>query len=319
MQKNGLLRTIAFAARLSVIALIVSGCLTQEEGDTSFSGNAGDPAANSRPTISGNPPASIRMDSRYSFTPSVNDADGDRLTFSITGQPGWTDFNNATGSLTGTPGFGDVDDYRNIVISVSDGDLSASLAAFSISVTMDNSAPTISGNPPSQINVDNRYSFTPSASDPDGDELTFSVSGLPGWASFNNSNGSITGTPTDANVDTYNNISITVSDTSNASTTLGPFSITVNAVSLGSVTLDWTPPTQNEDGSDLVDLDGYKIYWRTTPGTGGYPNSVTVENEGLTSYVVENLAPGTYEFVATSFNTARVESAYSNPATKVVQ
>ena len=119
-------------------------------------------------------------------------------------------------------------------------------------------------------------------------------------------------------MDTYNNISITVSDTSNASTTLGPFSISVSAVSLGSVTLDWTPPTENDDGSDLVDLDGYKIYWRTMPGSGGYPNSVTLENEGLTSYMVENLAPGTYEFVATSFNTARVESVYSNPATKVV-
>jgi hypothetical protein len=315
MQRNGLLGTTAFVARLTIMALIVSGCLTKEEG-TSFAGDTGEPAANSRPTISGNPSASIRMDSRYSFTPSANDVDGDRLTFSITGRPGWAEFDNSSGSLTGTPGFGDVGDHRDIEISVFDGNLSASLATFSISVTMDNSAPTISGNPPSQINVGNQYSFTPTASDPDGDGLTFSVSGLPSWASFTNSDGSITGTPSDANVDTYNNISITVSDTSNASATLGPFSIAVNAVSLGSVTLNWTPPTKNDDGSDLADLDGYKIYWGTTPGS--YPNSVTLENEGLTSYVVENLAPGAYEFVATSFNKARVESVYSNPATKVV-
>ncbi len=315
MQRNGLLGTTAFVARLTVMALIVSGCLTEEEG-TSFAGDTGAPAANSRPTISGNPSASIRMDSQYSFSPSANDVDGNRLTFSITGRPGWAEFDTSTGSLTGTPGFGDVGDHPDVVISVSDGNLSASLATFSISVTMDNSAPAISGNPPSQINVDNQYSFTPTASDPDGNDLTFSVSGLPSWASFTNSDGSITGTPSDADVDTYNNISITASDTSNASTTLGPFSITVNAVSMGSVTLDWTPPTQNEDGSDLADLDGYKIYWGTTPGS--YPNSVTLENEGLTSYVVDNLVPGTYEFVATSFNTARVESVYSNPATKVV-
>ena len=75
--------------------------------------------------------------------------------------------------------------------------------------------------------------------------------------------------------------------------------------------------TQPFYGAFVFDLDGYKIYWGTTPGS--YPNSVTLENEGLTTYVVENLAPGTYEFVATSFNTARVESAYSNPASKVVQ
>jgi hypothetical protein len=211
---------------------------------------------------------------------------------------------------------GAVGTHSNIVISVSDGALSSGLPAFSITVNAINSAPTISGNPPAQVNAGGQYSFTPGASDPDGDNLTFSVSGLPGWASFSTSNGSITGTPSDANVDIYNNISITVSDTSNASATLGPFSISVNAVSLGSVTLSWTPPTKNDDGSDLIDLDGYRIYWGTTPGS--YPNSVTLDNPGLSSYVVDNLVPGTYEFVATSFNTAKVESVYSNPATKTV-
>ncbi len=315
MRRNGCLRTTAFVARLTVIALIVSGCLAKEEGETSFSGNTDEPAANSRPTISGNPSASIRMDSQYSFTPSANDVDGDRLTFSITGQPGWAEFDTSTGGLVGTPGFGNVGDYRDIVISVNDGNLSASLAAFSISVTMDNSAPAISGNPPSQINVGNQYSFTPTASDPDGDELTFSIAGDLPWADINSGTGRLSGTPAEGDVGNYAGITITVTD-GTESTLLGPFSITVNAISLGSVTLDWTPPTENEDGSDLSDLDGYKIYWGTTPGS--YPNSVTLENEGLTSYVVDNLAPGTYEFVATSFNTARVESAYSNPATKVV-
>jgi len=89
----------------------------------------------------------------------------------------------------------------------------------------------------------------------------------------------------------------------------------VNAISLGSVTLNWTPPTENEDGAALTDLAGYKLYWGTTPGS--YPNSVNVD-VGLTTYVVDNLVPGTYEFVATSFNDAGVESVYSNPATKVL-
>ncbi|MDH3416681.1 MAG: putative Ig domain-containing protein, partial [Gammaproteobacteria bacterium] len=276
---------------------------------------------NSAPTISGNPPPQVNVDNPYSFTPIASDPDGDDLTFTVSGLPGWASFNASNGSITGTPSDADVRTYNGISITVSDpSNVSTTLGPFSITVVANavNSAPTISGNPPSQVNANSAYSFTPTANDADGDDLTFSESGLPGWASFNTSNGSITGTPSDANVDTYSNISITVSDTSNATATLGPFSITVNAVSLGSVTLDWTPPTQNDDGSELTDLDGYKIYWRTMPGSGDYPNSVTLENEGLTSYVVENLVPGTYEFVATSFNTARVESVYSNPATKVV-
>ncbi|NNC77143.1 MAG: fibronectin type III domain-containing protein, partial [Woeseiaceae bacterium] len=66
----------------------------------------------------------------------------------------------------------------------------------------------------------------------------------------------------------------------------------------------------------LTDLDGYRLYWGTTPGT--YPNTVTIDNPSVTTYLVENLAPGTYQFVATSFNTAGVESDYSSPATKIV-
>lgn len=86
---------------------------------------------------------------------------------------------------------------------------------------------------------------------------------------------------------------------------------------VGSVALNWAPPTHNEDGSQLTDLAGYKIYWGTTPGS--FPNSVTINDPQTTTYVVDNLSPGTYEFVATAFNTSNVESAYSSPATKVVQ
>jgi hypothetical protein len=97
---------------------------------------------------------------------------------------------------------------------------------------------------------------------------------------------------------------------------LASFSISVEAISLGSATLSWTAPTQNEDGTTLTDLAGYKLYWGTTPGS--YTESVTIDNPSVLTYVVENLAPGTYEFVATSFNTSGVESRYSGAATKLV-
>jgi hypothetical protein len=96
---------------------------------------------------------------------------------------------------------------------------------------------------------------------------------------------------------------------------LGTQSIDVGPVT-GSATLTWTAPTQNEDGTALTDLAGYKIYWGTT--SGNYSNSVTINDRDATSYVVDNLPSGTYEFVATSFNTSGVESRYSAPATKVV-
>jgi hypothetical protein len=179
-----------------------------------------------------------------------------------------------------------------------------------------NSAPRISGNPATAVTVGDAYSFAPTASDADGDSLTYSIANMPDWASFDSATGELSGQPTLGDIGTYSNISISVSD-GTASASLSPFTITVNQMSSMSATLSWTAPTQNEDGSALEDLAGYKIYWGTTPGV--YPNSVTIDTIGTTTYVVENLSPGTYEFVATAYNTSGIESRYSNTATKVLQ
>jgi hypothetical protein len=87
----------------------------------------------------------------------------------------------------------------------------------------------------------------------------------------------------------------------------------VGIVANGSATVTWVPPTQNTDGSPLTDLAGYKIYWGTSPGV--YSNSLTVDNPGLAAYVVENLVPAKYYFVATAVNAEGVESEPSNVAT----
>lgn len=84
-----------------------------------------------------------------------------------------------------------------------------------------------------------------------------------------------------------------------------------------SVTLTWTAPTLNEDGTPLIDLEGYKIFWGTT--SGNYPNSVTLEDETLTTYVVPDLSPGTYYFAAKAFNSARQDSRFSGEAVKAVE
>jgi hypothetical protein len=254
----------------------------------------------------------------YSFTPSASDDDNDSLVFSISNQPSWTGFDTSTGRLSGTPTLGDAGTDSNIMISVSDGTDSTSLAAFSITVNTvaTNTPPTISGVPATSVTEGDAYAFAPTASDADGDNLTFSVSGLPSWAGFDETTGALTGTPQAADVGVYSDIVISVSDGQEA-VALPSFSITVDAISLGSVTLSWTAPTRNDDGSALTDLAGYRLYWGTTPGT--YTDSLTIDNPGITTYVVENLAPGTYEFVATSFNEAGVESRYSGSATKTIQ
>jgi len=85
----------------------------------------------------------------------------------------------------------------------------------------------------------------------------------------------------------------------------------------GSMTLDWRPPTQNEDGSQLTNLAAYRLYW--SRDGGGFRDSVRINNPGVTRYVVDSLPAGTYEVVITAINSAGVESRFSNAVTRVVQ
>jgi hypothetical protein len=176
-------------------------------------------------------------------------------------------------------------------------------------------APTISGTPAAQAMQGQQYTFTPTASDPNSDSLTFSITNAPAWATFTASNGRLSGTPTSAQVGTYSNIQIKVSD-GTTTVSLPAFSISVVATATGSAMLSWTPPTQNTDGTALTNLAGYRLYWGTSQGN--YTNSTTISNPGLSSYVVDQLTPATWYFALTAVNSAGAESSYSNIASKQV-
>jgi hypothetical protein len=272
--------------------------------------------SNVAPTITGTPGTTATVGTQYTFTPAANDADGDTLTFSITNKPAWATFTASNGRLQGTPAAANVGTTSGIVISVSDGTVAAQLAAFSIAVSAaPNRAPTITGTPATMIMTSSQYSFQPTANDPDGNTLTFSIANKPSWATFSTSTGLLQGTPAGGDVGTTSGIVISVSD-GTVSAALPAFSVTVTPVAVGSATLTWTPPTQNSDGTPLTNLAGYKFFWG--PAAGSYPNSVTVNNPGLTSYVVTNLLPGTYFFAATVVNSAGTESVMANAVSKTI-
>lgn len=178
-----------------------------------------------------------------------------------------------------------------------------------------NSAPTIQGAPGSSVVAGQAYSFQPTAADADGDTLNFTVSNLPGWATFNQSTGRISGTPAAADVATYSSIRVTVSDgTASASTAM--FSITVTSVGSASVTLSWTPPTQNEDGTTLTNLAGYEV--RYGQDEDNLDQAVQLSNASLNRYVVENLVTGTWFFAVRAVNGAGASSVLSSVVSKTI-
>ena len=117
---------------------------------------------NDLPVISGTPAISVEQDAAYSFTPTATDVDtADVLTFSIINKPSWAGFNTATGALTGTPTNADAGSWGAIVISVSDGPATASLAAFEIEViaTIDPLQPIVTA--PADLELNATALFTP--------------------------------------------------------------------------------------------------------------------------------------------------------------
>lgn len=178
-----------------------------------------------------------------------------------------------------------------------------------------NAPPTITGQPSSNVVAGQAYSFQPSASDPNGDTLTFSVTNMPAWATFNASTGRLTGTPSAADVATYSGITISVSD-GTASASLSAFSITVADVVIGSATLSWTPPTENSDGSSLTNLAGYRVHYGRSPTT--LSQTVEITNSSLSTYVIENLSAGTWYFAVVAINSGGTTSIQSNVAAKTI-
>lgn len=84
----------------------------------------------------------------------------------------------------------------------------------------------------------------------------------------------------------------------------------------GTTSLVWDPPATNTDGTPLTDLAGYKIYYGTTPGS--YTNIIDVGN--VTTSVVNNLTDGlAYYFAATAYDSAGIESSFSNEVSKTTQ
>jgi hypothetical protein len=84
-------------------------------------------------TLSGTPAKSAVVGQAYSFQPTAKDSAGKALSFSVANKPTWATFSIASGTLSGTPSSAQTN--SNIVISASDGSTSASMPAYTITVT----------------------------------------------------------------------------------------------------------------------------------------------------------------------------------------
>ncbi len=112
-----------------------------------------------------------------------------------------------------------------------------------------------------------------------------------------------------------NTITVTATDASGRTQS---DSVVIRRESKGtaSVTLSWVPPTERTDGTPLENLAGYKISYGRMSKV--YDYTITVDNPGLASYVVEELRPGNWYFAVAAYDTDGLESELSNEAKRLV-
>ena len=159
--------------------------------------------------------------------------------------------------------------------------------------------PKISGTPTTSVVAGNNYSFQPTASDPNGDPLVFSISKRPSWARFDTATGRLYGVPTRADAGRTRDIVIWVSDGKYAAR-LPRFTLRVSAgtaptisgsplttVSAGTA-YDFKPVAADPDGQALTFAVINKPTWANfdtatgrLSGTPGTISAGTYSNVGI--------------------------------------
>ena len=144
---------------------------------------AGTPAQNPGPVLDPIGDKTVNEGQALNFTVSASDPDNDPLTYTTTAMPSEASFNTTTRQFTWTPSFTQSGTYT-LIFKVSDGSLEDS-EAITITVNNTNRAPVLRGIGNKSVRVGQTLRFTLSASDPDGDNLTYSASSLASGATFN--------------------------------------------------------------------------------------------------------------------------------------
>ncbi|WP_406670315.1 putative Ig domain-containing protein [Methanolobus sp. ZRKC4] len=244
-------------------------------------------------------------DDLLSFTVSATDPDGDTITYSSIGLPSGANFGSSSGDFSWIPGFGDDGNYDVTFIATSHG-LEDS-ETITITVGDVDRAPELDSIGNKAVNENELLSFTISATDPDGDTVTYSSIGLPSGANFGSSSGDFSWTPgfgdegsyevtfiaTSNVLEDYETITITVGDVDRAPELASIGNKAVNEDDLLSFTVSATDPdgdgitysysSSSPPASATLDPSTGKFSWTPSYDDGGsYDLTFIASSNGLT-------------------------------------
>ncbi len=229
------------------------------------------------------------------FTVSGSDADGDLLTYSATGLPSGATLDSVTGAFSWTPNFTQAGNYpvTFTITDTLDGSYSETVW---FTVNNVNRPPLFNSIGNQEVNEGQSISFTLLASDPDGDQVTYTATGLPVGATLDGTTFSWT-----PGYDQAGSYSVTFQVSDGVLTDSETVTITVTNVNrapiLGAIGAQSVDENQNlEFTVSGSDLDGDALTYSSSP----LPDGATLNPQtGAFQWIPTYEQAGTYEVTFT--------------------
>ena len=306
---------------------------------------------NTAPGITSQPGLTAIEDAAWLYTAQATDPDADNLTWSLTLKPEGMTIIESTGQISWIPTHVDYESNpwnqgkgKHLVgVRVRDGNGGADVQYFWLQVERSNQNPEITSIPDTEIDEDSLYTYQVTATDADGDPLTFSLTVFPAGMSIESQSGLISWTPSSADIgphditirvqdnmggETFQNFTLTVLDvpdpppvpefTADITNGFVPLSVTFMDQSTGPITSrEWNfgdsgTSTQTNPVHMYTSAGLYTVSLTAT-GPGGTVTEtktdyISVSQKPLTAWfgadIRQGLKPLTVQFTDSSFGEA---------------
>ena len=289
--------SIIVAATLITFGGCGGGGGSSSSGGSSSGGSSGSletTAVNSAPVITSNATATAAENQNRAIDVDATDADGDTLLYSIEGGPDAASvvINSTTGEVifVVTPDFETKNSYR-FTVGVSDGTAKVTQdVTVAISDVAEGSAPVITTAAEHYVDENQRSAFTVTATDIDGDPLTYSIEGGTDATAFDiNATSGVVTFKNEPDYETKNLYTLTVGASDATDTTTKDITVHINDLD-GSSTVVQTGQTIKYADEDDGDLQAGKTRSFTDTGRTVIDKATGLEWKDNSYIAVENYA-----------------------------
>jgi lysophospholipase L1-like esterase len=246
--------------------------------------------ANVAPQITSSPVTGATVGIAYGYRVTATDGNGDTLNYSLTQSPAGMTINAATGQIAWTPTSAQTGSQA-VTARVADPGGLAATQAFTINVAGANVAPRITSTPVTAASVGAAYSYRVTATDANGDTLTYSLTQSPAGMTISPTTGQIAWTPTSAQTGSQA-VTARVADPGGLAATQS-FSVTVSAGSRSPQTGNaWRiMPIGDSNTENLAASPGYQVITQALTAIGSSSAVLGYVNPGEPNIVRQVTTP----------------------------